>query len=234
MHLISLLATLALLPLFQSAIPAAMIHLTAACPRLLEDRHLRPPPYLPIWPTYAGLRLVSFICEVIKYCLLDIGLARRLMNIFLGFCMDLLDICQVLVLTLMTGAGWSVLATMVEHMKTLSSPKRPSFVDNDHQAAPSREEDASLRGRAIETVETYEQLARGLGPGLLFAITMKSLYVTLSSYTLLRSSRGYFESLQRSLYVAEGALVILVLILMSEDCLTSLQDIPPIIRYPYL
>jgi hypothetical protein len=223
MNLISLVATLALLPLFQSAIPAVMVHLTAVCPRLLEDRHLRPPPYLPILPAYAGLRAVSFICEVIKYCLVDMGLARRLMNILLGLCMDLLDISQVLVLTLMTGAGWSVLATMVEHMKTLCSPQQPS-----------REEDASLRGRAIETVETYEQLARGLGPGLLFAITTKSLYVTLTGYTLLRSARGYFESLQRSLYVAEGALVILVLILMSEDCFTTLQDIPPIIRYPYL
>ena len=124
MNLITVLAVLALMPLFQAANPACLLHLTHHCPHLLSDRQLPPPPYPLLFVFYLSIRIGATVFDILKIIVGDLSLAVLVANISIGLLIDMLDTCQDLTLMLVTGCAASYLAGLVAKMTTLSNESK--------------------------------------------------------------------------------------------------------------
>ena len=215
MNVVAMLAVLSLLPLYQTISPACLVVLTRHCPCLLEDHCLPSPPYQPLFLLYTIARVSASVCDIIKLVQDDILPAIVVANISIGLLIDMLDTIQDLTLMLVTGCATSCLTSRVVFMTTLSN----------HKKYESR-----LRYLALEGLKTYQQIAKGLGPILLVAISIKSLFTTISCYFALQRQTSLFGVPQQALYATNAFLVTLYLVLVCEDCYKSLQAIQPIIR----
>ncbi len=242
MNLLSALAVLLLLPLFQAVSPLYLGYFTAVCPRLLDHyRHdtTRPPDsagppdparlrdpgrllYSLLWLAYAVTKLGSIVFIAIKQASRDVDPVRFWAGVFLSPTFDVLDAFQEVPLMLVTGAGLAMLTSMVDSLKAACQERKVSL-DKKHGIL--------IKSLALEVLEIYQQLAHGLEPALFVAISVKSLSTTLACYSALKRSNSLVEAIQRSSNIANGFVVILYLILVCEDCHTILQHVPSIIRY---
>jgi hypothetical protein len=245
MNLLSALAVLLLLPLFQAVSPLYLGYFTAVCPGLLDHyRHdtTRPPDsagppdsarlrgpacllYSLLWLAYVVTKLGSIVFIAIKQASRDVDPVRFWAGVFLSPTFDVLDAFQEVPLMLVTGAGLAMLTSMVDSLKAACHERKVSL-DKKHGNL--------IKSLALEVLETYQQLAHGLEPALFVAISVKSLSTTLACYSVLKRSSSLVEAIQRSSNIANGFVVILYLILVCEDCHTVLQSVPSIIRYRYI
>ncbi len=260
MNLLSALAVLLLLPLFQAVSPLYLSYFTAICPRLLDHyRHdtarpsdaacppdqarLRDPARLPdsaCPPDPARLRdpaRLLYTSLWLAYAVTKLGSI-----IFIAIKQAYRDVEPVRFWAgLFLSPTFDLLDAFQEVPLMLVTgaglAMLASLVESLKAACQERKVSLDkkhgmlIKSLALEVLETYQQLTHGLGPALFVAISIKSLSTTLACYSVLKRSHSLVEAMQRSFNIANGFVVILYLILVCDDCHTVLQHVPSIIRY---
>ncbi len=260
MNLLSALAVLLLLPLFQAVSPLYLGYFTAVCPRLLDHyRHdMARPPDSACPPDPARLRDLARLPDSagppdparlrdparLLYSLLWLAYAITKLGsiIFIAIKQAYRDVEPVRFWAgLFLSPTFDVLDAFQEVPLMLVTSAGLAMLTSmvESLTAACQERKVSLdkkhgiliRSLALEVLETYQLLTQGLGPALFVAISIKSLSTTLACYSVLKRSHSLVEAMQRSFNIANGFVVILYLILVCEDCHTVLQHVPSIIRY---
>ncbi len=132
-----------------------------------------------LWLAYAVTKIGSIIFIAIKEAYRDVDPVRFWAGLFLSQTFDVLDAFQEVPLMLVTGAGLAMLTSMVDSLKTACHEGKVSL---------DKKDGVLIRSLAVEILETYQQLAHGLGPALFVAISVKSLSTTLACYSVLKRS----------------------------------------------
>ena len=219
-QMFSLLSALAILLLVQSLTPLCLAHLATCWPDLLSAKSLPQPPYSPLLFIYTLSMLTICVMNIVKNLRVEMPTPMLwVIHVTLASLINVFELCQDLAMVLVAGAGVAFIVSQVALMKNNKTAVKnvDNVVDNSQQCG-------------LEALEAYQQLGNGLQPLLFMVLTLKSLYVTLTCYSMLRRVIGLYAVVERAVFASKAFLIIVYLVLVSEEAYVSIKEIPDILR----